>query len=158
MATVYHFDQSAEVVFDKLTDPDFLVKRCVALGEKQIECEMESDGHKTQVVLTRTVKRELPAVLAKLFGDENRMTMTEDWEQVGNSWLGTYEVKVHGQPVVLNARFSLKPASSGCDYEISYRCKARIPMVGGKVEKFILSQTEEGMRQEMDYLKQELAG
>lgn len=152
MSIQYYFKASADQVFDKMTDPDFLVQRCVAMGEKNIQCDVEMEGRKTTVVLARTIKRELPAVLAKLFGAENRMVMTEHWESIGNSWLGHYQVEVEGQPVMLSAKFKLKPTDTGCEYSIDYSCKARIPLVGGKVEDFILSQTEAGMRKEMDYL------
>lgn len=152
MTSHYSFSGSAEKVFDLLTDPDFLVQRCVALGEKNIQCDVESEGRKTRVILARTIKRDLPAVLAKLFGAENRMVMTEHWEAVGNSWMGHYAVEVEGQPVTLSAKFKLKPTEGGCEYSIDYSCKAKIPLVGGKVEAFILGQTEEGMRREMDYL------
>ncbi len=156
MTAVYCFNADANLIFDKLTDPDFLVQRCVALGEKNIQCDVEMEGRKTRVVLARTIKRDLPAVLAKLFGAENRMKMTEQWESVGSSWIGHYTVDVEGQPVTLNAKFKLKPTDGGCEYSIDYSCRAKIPLVGGKVEAFILSQTEEGMRKEMDYLAQQL--
>jgi len=152
MTALYTFKASADTVFDLLTDPDFLVQRCVALGEKNIQCDVEMEGRKTRVILARTIKQDLPAVLAKLFGSENRMVMTENWEAIGNSWMGDYAVDVEGQPVKLRARFKLKPTPEGCEYSIDYSCKANIPLVGGKVEAFILGQTEEGMRKEMDYL------
>jgi len=157
MTSNYSFSADVETVFDKLTDPDFLVERCVALGEKNIQCDVESDGRKTTVVLSRTIKRELPAVLAKLFGAENHMVMTEKWEDIGNSKMGSYTVDVQGQPVTLSAKFKLKPTDQGCEYTVDYSCKAKIPLVGGKVEDFILGQTEAGMRKEMDYLKNKLA-
>lgn len=156
MSISYSFKASADQVFDKLTDPDFLVQRCVALGEKNIQCDVETEGRKTRVTLSRTIQRDLPAVLAKLFGAENRMIMTEHWEAIGGSWIGHYHVEVEGQPVTLNAKFKLKPLDQGCEYSIDYSCKAKIPLVGGKVETFILGQTEEGMRKEMDYLQQQL--
>jgi len=156
MTAIYSFTADIEKVFDKLTDPDFLVERCVALGEKNIQCDVESDGRKTTVVLSRTIKRDLPAVLAKLFGAENRMVMTEKWEDIGNSKIGSYSVDVQGQPVTLTAKFKLKPKEGGCEYSIDYSCKAKIPLVGGKVEDFILGQTEDGMRKEMDYLNTKL--
>jgi hypothetical protein len=56
----------------------------------------------------------------------------------------------------LNAKFKLKPVDGGSEYSIDYSCKAKIPLVGGKVEAFILGQTEEGMRKEMDYLNARL--
>jgi len=156
MTACYSFNVSADTVFDLMTDPDFLVQRCVALGEKNIQCDVEIEGRKTCIILARTIKRDLPAFLAKLFGSENRMVMTENWESIGNSWMGDYIVEVEGQPVKLSAKFKLKPTSEGCEYSIDYRCKANIPLVGGKVEAFILGQTEEGMRKEMDYLKARL--
>jgi len=153
MTARYLFKADANTVFDKLTDPDFLMQRCVAMGEKNIQCDVESEGRKTRVILARTIQRDLPAMLAKLFGAENRMVMTEHWESVGSSWMGHYHVEVEGQPVTLSAKFKLKPAASGCEYSIDYQAKAKIPLVGGKVEDFILSQTEAGMRKEMDYLQ-----
>ena len=156
MSIKYQFSHDVELVFEQLTDPDFLVKRCVSLGEKNIQCEVEYEGRKTTVELTRTVKKDLPKFLAKLFGDENTMTMVESWEDIGANKIGSYAVEVAGQPVTLSANFTLKPNSEGCEYEITYAAKAKIPMVGKKVEAFILGQTEEGMRQEMDYLKETL--
>jgi len=157
MTATYSFNASVDAVFDKLTDPDFLVARSVALGEKNIQCDVESEGRKTTVTLARTIKRDLPAVLAKLFGTENRTVLTEKWEDIGSSKSGTYTLDVIGQPVSLSARFKLKPTAQGCEYSADYTCKAKIPIVGGKVEDFILGQTEDGMRREMDYLQKALA-
>lgn len=150
MTAVYSFSRDVETIFEKLTDPDFLVERCVALGEKNIQCDVESDGRLTTVILTRTIKRDLPAVLAKIFGAENQMTMKEKWEDIGKNKIGSYVVDVQGQPVTLSAKFKLKPTDKGCEYSIDYTCKAKIPLLGGKVEDFILGQTEAGMRKEMD--------
>lgn len=157
MTAVYSFSRDVETIFEKLTDPDFLVERCVALGEKNIQCDVESDGRLTTVILTRTIKRDLPAVLAKIFGAENQMTMKEKWEDIGKNKIGSYVVDVQGQPVTLSAKFKLKPTDKGCEYSIDYTCKAKIPLLGGKVEDFILGQTEAGMRKEMDYLASKLA-
>lgn len=157
MGANYFFSADVDDVFDCLTDPDFLVERCVAMDEKNIQCDIECEGRKTNVQLTRTVVRDLPKVLAKLFGNENIMTMNEYWEEVGAMKMGYYTVKIEGQPVTLNAKFSLKPLDEGCEYKISYSAKANIPIVGKKVEAFILSQTEEGMKKEMDYLAAQLS-
>jgi len=157
MTSTYTFSSDVETVFDKLTDPDFLVQRCVALGEKDIQCDVESAGRLTTVILSRTIKRDLPAVLAKLFGAENRMVMTEKWEDIGKNKIGSYVVDVQGQPVTLSAKFKLKSTDQGCEYTIDFSCKAKIPLLGGKVEDFILGQTEDGMHKEMDYLASKLA-
>jgi hypothetical protein len=153
MPVTYHFSHDAETMFQHLTDPDILVARSVALGDKDVDCEVEDEGRKTTVTLQRTVTRDLPAILAKLFSAENRITQVEKWESVGKGWTGTYTADVAGQPVTLTATFKLKPVGDGCEYSIDYKCKARIPMVGGKVEAFVLSQTETGLKQEMDFVR-----
>ena len=67
------------------------------------------------------------------------------------------QITIKGQPVVISAEMALQPQGGGCEYRVSHRCKAKIPLVGGKVEKFVLSQTDDGAVAELDYLKKALA-
>jgi hypothetical protein len=156
MTIVHSFNADADTVFNLLTDAETLVERCKALGEKNISCSAEEQGRKTVVQLTRTVKRELPKVLAAMFSDENTLKMNEQWESIGSTYMGSYTVEVVGQPVALSAKFKLKPSTDGCDYSIDYQCKASIPLVGKKVEEFIISQTAGGLEQEMNWIKKKL--
>ncbi len=158
MTITHHFEQDADEVFAAMTNAEWLQQRCADLGEKNISCEVEEQGRKTSVNLTRTVKRDLPKVLAAMFNAENTLNMKELWETVGSTHMGSYRVDVVGQPVVLSARFKLKPnADGGCDYSIDYQCKASIPLVGKKVEEFIISQTANGLEQEINWLKKKLS-
>lgn len=157
MTIVHHFTQDADTVFEAMTDAVLLKQRCEALGEKNISCSVESQGRKTIVNLNRTVQRDLPKVLAAMFSAENTIKMKEQWETVGSSYLGSYSADVVGQPVTFSAKFKLKPTDDGgCDYSIDYQCKASIPLVGKKVEEFIISQTAGGLQQEIDWLKKHL--
>ncbi len=156
MAT-YQFAHDVDEVFSRLTDPDFLVQRCIDLGDLDAESSVEPNGRKTIVMLTRRVKRELPKILAKLFGDENTISIVETWEEIGSTKMGSFTADIEGQPVSLTAKFKLKPTESGCEYTADYKCKASIPLVGKKVEEFALSQTEGDLRKEMDYLTKNLA-
>lgn len=156
MTIIHSFTADADAVFALMTDADTLIARCTALGEKNITCEVEQNGRKTVVKLNRTVKRELPKVLAAMFNAENTIKMHEQWESIGSTYMGTYTAEVVGQPVALSARFKLKPTDSGCDYSIDYQSKASIPLVGKKVEEFIISQTAGGLEQEIAWLKKQL--
>ncbi|MCC7516188.1 MAG: DUF2505 domain-containing protein [Pseudomonadales bacterium] len=157
MAIVHHFTQEADDVFSAMTNADWLIRRCTDLGEKNIACAVEDHGRKTTVRLTRTVKRDLPKVLAAMFSAENTISMQEQWESVGSTYMGSYTADVKGQPVTLSAKFKLKPTDDGgCDYSIDYQCKASIPLVGKKVEEFIISQTAGGLEQEIAWLKKRL--
>lgn len=157
MSVVHHFCADADRVFALMTDAESLQARCLALGEKNVSCAVEAQGRKTLVKLKRTVKRDLPKVLAAMFSSENTLVMTEQWEAVGSTYLGSYTAEVVGQPVVFSAKFKLKPAADGgCDYSIDYQCKASIPLVGKKVEEFIISQTAGGLKDEMDWTRKQL--
>ena len=152
MSVSQDFKADVDAVYALLTDPDFLVERSEALGEEHCECEVEEYEDETVITLTRTVRRDLPAFLAKMFNPVQTLNMTETWRPNGDGWEGDLEITVKGQPVVIRGEFTLKPSKKGCSYTVSHTCKAKIPLVGGKVEKFVLSQTGDGARDELAYL------
>ncbi|HEY9035975.1 MAG TPA: DUF2505 domain-containing protein [Pseudomonadales bacterium] len=156
MSSRFEFSHDAETVYSLLTDPQFLVDRSLALGELSADCEVEEDDDSATVTMTREVKRDLPAFLAKLFNPIQTMSMTEEWQRKDDGFSGHYRIEVHGQPVTIDAQFGLKPGKKGCIYTIEFSCKARIPLVGRKVEQFIAEQAKEGVSKEMAYLKKQL--
>lgn len=152
MSVSYEFDHDVQTVYETLTEPQFLVDRCLALGELSAECEVEEDEHSTVVKLVREVSRDLPRVLAKLFDAVQVTDMVETWQPDGEGWRGTWELDVRGQPVTVAASFQLEPTSTGSRYTVSHSVKAKIPLVGKQVEKYILGQTASGATDELAYL------
>ena len=95
MSMHYEYEQDAQSVFELLTDPDFLVDRCLELGELEASCEIEESGDHTIISLTRTVERDLPKVLAKVFDPVQTIRMTETWEADGeHAHKGSYIFEV----------------------------------------------------------------
>ena len=156
MAVSVDFPADVDTIYQLLTDPDFLVERSSALGDEHCECEVEEYEDETVINLERRVMRELPAFLAKMFNPVQTLKMTETWRPDGEGWEGDLEITVEGQPVVIRGEFSLKPAKKGCVYSVTHSCKAQIPLVGGKVEKFVLSQTGDGARDELAFVSSRL--
>ena len=145
-------------VFELLTDPDFLVERSIGIGENSADCEIEEDEDgKVYVSMNRAVTRELPSFLAKLFSAEQNVAMKETWQQVGENWLAKGEYTIEGQPVNIKTDVTLKTDGENCVYSVKYTVKAKIPLIGGKVEKYIVGNCEEGSTQEMDFLSAKLA-
>jgi len=153
MTVKFDFEHDVQTVYEALTDPDFLVDRCLALGELSAECDVEENDDETVVHLVREIKREVPKFLAKLFGDVQVTEMQEKWVPDGEGWRGAWTLKVRGQPVTISADFKLVPTAKGCRYSVTHRAKAAIPLVGGRVEKFILDQTSGGATDELTYLR-----
>jgi hypothetical protein len=157
MSVEFTFSKSAEEVFDLFCDPDFLVERSIALGEISADAEVdEDDSGKVIVTMRREVKRDLPSFLAKMFNPQQVVSFKEEWQQIGSNFTGKGEMTVDGQPVNIKTTFSLKNTDKGCVYTIKYTPKASIPLIGGKVEKFIESQSEEGVKKELEYTAKKL--
>ena len=148
----------AKTVFETLTDPQFLVDRSMAMGELDAECEVEEQKGVTTVKMVREIERDLPKLLARLFGSVQTTEFTEQWRKDKKGWRGNWTLTVRGQPVTVQAEFSLEPIAGGCRDSVTHSAKARIPVVGGQVEKFILSQSQDGAKDELAYLKDYLNG
>jgi hypothetical protein len=158
MSMHYEYEHDAQSIFELLTDPDFLVNRCLELGELEASCEVEENGDETVVSLTRIVERDLPRVLAKVFDPVQTIRMKETWVPDGpDAYKGNYVFEVVGQPVTVKATFELYSTDDGCCYAINHTVKARVPLIGGQVEKFILGQVADGCLAEMEYVEQQLA-
>ncbi len=153
MAVEFEFDQDIQTVFETLTDPDFLVERCLALGELSAECDVEEGSGMTTVSLVREISRDMPKFLAKAFGSVQVTEMTENWRPCKEGWRGDWILKVRGQPVTVSADFDLFKTSTGCRYRVSHSARAAIPLLGSKVEKYILTQTSGGAVDELTYLR-----
>ncbi len=153
MTVKFDLDQDVQTVYETLTDPDFLVDRCLALGELSAECDVEEGEGETVVNLVREIKRDLPSMLAKVFGAVQVTEMQERWTPCAGGWRGRWTMTVRGQPVTISADFELRETPGGCRYSVSHKAKAAIPLLGGKVEKYILQQTSGGATDELNYLR-----
>lgn len=156
MALRFSFGHDVDEVVNLLTDPDFLVERNLALGDLESRAEVDEYDDEFVVNMFRKMRVELNPLLAKVFNPEQSMTVEETWTREGDGWTGNYVLKIEGQPVTVTADFSVTPEKNGSVFEISHGCKARIPLVGGKVEKTVLSQTADGAREELEYAKKRL--
>lgn len=153
MTVTCKLNHNVDQVWAVLCDPDFRVERSIALGELSAECDIEEDGGDVKVHMVREVVRELPSVLAKIFSAKQTLEFVETWTACKNGWQGKLLIDVRNQPVELTATISLLATAGGCEYSVAHKCKAKIPLVGGKVEKFVLSQTDSGALDELNYLK-----
>ncbi len=157
MSVSREFECDVDTLYELLTDPQFLVDRCLGIGELSAECEVEQEGDVTVIHLQREVERELPKMLAKLFDPVQMLKMTERWREDGEAWRGDWTIEIMGQPVTIFGDFSVIPTDVGCRYTVSHRATAKVPLVGKQLEKYILSQTSDGANDELDYALDYLA-
>lgn len=151
------FKASPERVYALLTDAQFLVDRCLAVGELEVDCDIEEHDDLTEIKLSRLVSRDLPGFISKLFDSRQTLKMREEWQQDSDdSWSGSYVINVQNQPVTITADFQLCSADDGCCYTIEHKVKSKVPLIGGRISKYILAETRRGCAAELEYLREQL--
>ncbi|MCU0924078.1 MAG: DUF2505 domain-containing protein [Burkholderiaceae bacterium] len=115
------YNAPVNTVFALLTDPKWLELRGLALGELSAEVDAKKSAQGVQISMTRRVRRELPALVAKVLPSESTLQLAEIWTPVGGGYAGTLSMEIDGQPVRMSAEFSLEPAGKGCVYRIEHQ-------------------------------------
>ena len=143
-----------EKVFALLTDPRWLQERSAELGEISAKVKAKKGGGGVVLTMNRRVRRDLPALVAKVLSTEADLVFEETWSAAAEdgSRTGTLTMEAVGQPVKMTATFELAPAGKGCVYRIKHTCKSSVPIIGGVVERFAQGQVESGCADEFAYM------
>ena len=158
MSFEYWFSHSLDDVLGRLQDAAFLEGRSAALGDERCSCNVQGAGDEVVVTTDRLVALKLPKVALKFFQPKQSMRMVETWRREGDGWAGSYHVDIEGQPLVIDATFSLVTVPTGCVLRMEHTPFVDIPLVRKPAEKFILGTIVDGTRQECDYLRDQLDG
>jgi hypothetical protein len=133
------YDADPEAVFAMLTDVGFQERKLAATHAVDYEVEVEEDGNGGAVV---TSSRDLPTddvpdLVRSLVGPTLTVVQVEEWKAAAadGSRDGTVRVEVRGAPVRFTASLRLTPAGGGSVEVLDGDLKARVPMIGGRIEK-----------------------
>jgi hypothetical protein len=158
MAHTFPVNCDVDKAFSMLSDPFFINARNLAIGELESDCRVEKQGAKTVLYITRRIGRDnVPKALTRVIKPVQTIEFIEEWHQEGASMVGHYKSDIIGMPVKVDAELKLTPTPNGCEYTIDHTAKAKIPLVGRLVEKFIISQTGDGVAAEIDYLNKQVS-
>jgi hypothetical protein len=152
--TVRHrYDRSVDEVFALVTDPDFLKRRAEAAGEKNVVVRVDRDGARMTIRIERDLERKLPGFMKKVFNPTNHLVDVQTWDTAGESKTSEWTVEVQGQKrVEIRGRLTIAPAAGGgCDYTEAFTAVVRVPLIAGQVEKFVVSETEASIRQQIEF-------
>lgn len=126
-------------------------------GAKDIHIDLQDTADGFDVVIKRTMPADVPSALKKFLREWNHVTQKESWtgsEESGYSC--KLSIDIEGVPVNISGTFNI--TSSGLlkinVVEIAVKCG--IPLLGGQLEKFVASNFEKSMDQELKFLKSHL--
>jgi hypothetical protein len=154
-----HFDRSVDEVFALVTDPGFLERRAQAVGEKNVIVRIDRAGARMTIRIERDLERNLPGFMKKVFSPTNHLVDVQTWDTSGVVKTSDWTVELAGQKrVAIRGRLSLAPGGAGgCDYTEAFGVTVSIPLIGGRVEKYVLGETESSIRQQLVFTGKELA-
>ena len=152
MATVkFNYPQDPETLFKFLSDPEVTRKRSEWSGDRDIHITASNGA----VQNIRKVQADVPSFAKKLLNPVNTVTEVKQWNAANKS--ATLKVDIQGVPVKVTGDIRITPSGSGSEYTVDFKVSCSIPLIGGQLEKHITGVTEEGMRKEYGWNKDELA-
>ena len=134
-----------------LTDEDFQARKCTAHGAHGQGVSIEAHGERTTIVSIRDLPTgDLPSFVKSIVGDTVTVTETQDWGPPGTdgSRSGSLTVGIAGAPVDLAGTLSLTPGGGGSVEVVEGDLKARIPLIGDRIEKAAAQAIQSAIRVE----------
>ncbi|TGD88964.1 DUF2505 domain-containing protein [Mycolicibacterium sp. CH28] len=102
-----------------------------------------SDATGTDIVFTHTVSRkDLPPVAAAVVPLKLTVTRQQHFDlfdPATNSANGRYQALIPAAPMDFGGTYVLHETTAGSELRLNSVCKVNVPLVGGKIEQWVLS-------------------
>ena len=151
-----NYTQDVDTVYQFVTDPENIKKRCEASGERNVRIEVKESGGTKIITATREIDSDLPGFAKRLFSATNTIIERREWRDAGEKKTCKSHIDVVGTPGKIDSNVTISPSGSGCTYDIEFEVTAKVPLIRKKLEAFIAKTTGEGMREEHDYNQRQI--
>jgi Protein of unknown function (DUF2505) len=142
------YPATPEQVFAVLADPKFQEAKCAATNALKHKADVTAVGTNTVITTERILPSEgLPDFAKSMVGETLKVVETQEWgpPERDGSRHGTVKMLVAGAPISLNGTISLVAGGAGTVEEIDAELKAKVPLIGGKIEKAAAPPIEEAI-------------
>jgi hypothetical protein len=138
---------SVKEIHSAFGDEQYWLARLAAYGGDTITLDsliVDDDGS-VAVATTQDLRHDLlPGVLAKVFPGDLKVVRKETWRPIdGRRVHGDVSITASGVPASGVGSAVLAPIADGSRLRFSGTLQVRIPLVGGKIEKYIAAQIAE---------------
>ena len=158
-AIVYNFPHSIDDVYKEFTSQAYLEERAQWVQTDEVTVTEEERTDKSyKVVLDRYVYRDYPKAFKGLFPEKQYMINKEYTERDGSGYTGNYVCDVQKAPVLVEAEYTITPKGDGCELRALHQVTVKIPLIGKKVEKYVIGETKTQYEDQLHYLDLKLAG
>lgn len=133
------YDASVEDVYAMLTDPAFRERATRAQGAVSVEVSV--DGADVQITMV-TPNHDIPAFARKIAGENVTSVQAESWAD--DAYECDFSVTPQTLPAAITGTRSLVVDGDGTIDRFQGEAKARIPLVGGKIEALLSQKLTQG--------------
>jgi hypothetical protein len=152
------YPQGLEEVYRRLPTEAFVAGRYRALGALDVRVSGRSIGPSGgSFDFERDVKAELPSFARRALGERSTLCHEERWSPSGAGWRCDFVVAAKQQPVRLFGVMELSPKGEGTEHRITLDVEVKIPLIGGKVAKWLSGNFGRNLELELAWNAERLA-
>lgn len=132
----------SSVVIKMMTDKKFYTDRLEAMGHNKYEVlSHKSDGKQFALKIRRKLPMNVPAAVKKFVSPETTIVHEDVWDVAKKT--GKVSIELQGVPVEMSCTTSLADkGASECELTYVFDIKAKIPLVGGIIEKAVAAEND----------------
>lgn len=137
--TSHESSGGVEEVFEILTSPDWPARKAAELndGSAVVERAEHPDGG-VRFVVSRTLPSGAPGFLERFLPADGQIVQTDEWgPAAGGERRGRWTVSIPGAPASMGGTMRLEPTAAGTRHAIEGEVTVKVPLIGGKAERFI---------------------
>lgn len=140
-----HFPENSDVVIKAFTDKAFHTGKLEQMGISNYEVlDHQFDGEDFSIRIRRRVALDVPVpgAVKRLIGNGEVPVIHEDcWNATSRT--GHVNMDIQGMPIELQCQLSLDDEAGGCVYTYLWDIQANVPLVGGKLEKTLVTDLDQ---------------
>ena len=142
------YDVPPEALARMFANPDFHVRKLEEAGITRYEIlNHEVNGDDVSIKVSRHVPLDAPRAVRKVIPAEVNSISNERWN--AKTLRGNVSTET-GIPVEISCSALISAQGSGCVVHYDWEIKAKVPLIGGALEKFIAGDMEKRMAHEAE--------
>jgi len=133
----YSYDSSR--IFDLFTQKEFIVQKYAHVGASNFDFIEFGEKDGTFIIhTTRDIHAEIPGFAKKFLKPTTTIEQQEIWTLSDDAIKkGTVSVKAKGLPMKMAGDLLIQPTDTGCENILTYEITVSIPLIGGKLARFL---------------------
>ena len=137
------YEAPPEEVYAMLADPSFRERVSLAREVVSFDVTLTPTGSGFTLVNDQIQPTAgLPSFAKKFAGETTKAIQREEWRDHSS---GTLTIETPGKPTSMSGTITLSSSPGGTVERVDLEIKAKVPLIGGKLESLMADQVREGM-------------